>query len=122
MQLTISVSESQVATIIGLSGRIVAGEEVDILRKQVHELLRSNKTKIVLSLEGVTRIDSTGIGMLVEAVIYTVKQGGQLKLSKVPRLVHNILHTHRLLQAFEIYETDADALASFQESTPKPAA
>ncbi len=122
MQLTINVRETQGVTIIDLGGRIVAGEEVDSLRKTVHDLLRSNANRIALNLDQVTRIDSTGIGMLVEAVIYTVKQGGQLKLFKLPRLVHNILHTHRLLQAFEIYETEADALASFQNSAPQPAA
>ena len=122
MQLTINAREVQGVTVIDLSGRIVAGEEVDSLRAKIQELLRNNLTKITLNLDQVTRVDSTGIGALVEAVINTVKQGGQLKLCNVPRLVHNILHTHRLLQAFEICATEADALASFQNSAPQPAA
>jgi anti-anti-sigma regulatory factor len=49
----------------------------------------------------------------VESVIVTAKEGGQLKLVNVPRLIHNILSTHRLLQAFDIYPTEEEALASF---------
>jgi anti-anti-sigma regulatory factor len=65
----------------------------------------------------VTRVDSTGIGMLVESVIITTKEGGQFKLANVPRLIHNILSTHRLLQAFDIYPNEKEALASFTKPT-----
>jgi hypothetical protein len=58
--------------------------------------------------------------MLVETVIYTVKQGGRLTLYMVPRLVRSILTTHRLLQAFEIYGSEAEAIASFEKTAPPP--
>jgi hypothetical protein len=55
----------------------------------------------------------------VESVIVTAKEGGQLKLVKVPRLIHNILSTHRLLQAFDIYSSEQEALASFTKTAPQ---
>ena len=118
MQLTIDAKEVEGIRILSLNGRIVAGAEVDSVRSFIKEFLGNHWNRIVLDLAQVTRIDSTGIGMLVESVILTVKEGGQLKLIRLPRLIHNILSTHRLLQAFDIYATEADALASF----PKPAA
>jgi hypothetical protein len=36
----------------------------------------------------------------------------------LPRLIHNILSTHRLLQAFDIYPTEKEALASFTKPAP----
>jgi anti-sigma B factor antagonist len=118
MQLTIDAKEVEGVRVLSLSGRIVAGPEVDSVRRFIKEFLGNHWNLIVLDLAEVTRIDSTGIGMLVESVILTVKEGGQLKLIRLPRLIHNILSTHRLLQAFDIYATEADALASFA----KPAA
>lgn len=115
MQLNIKPREKQDAVVLDLSGRIVAGEECDGLRNKIKDLLASNQTKIVLNLAEVVCIDSTGIGMLVEAVINTVKQGGHLKLINVPRLIHNVLHTHRLLQAFEIHSNEEEALASLEK-------
>jgi len=116
MQLTVDAKEVQGVRVLSLSGRIVAGPEVDTVRSFIKEFLGNHWNNILLDLTNVTRVDSTGIGMLVESVILTVKEGGQLKLTRVPRLIHNILSTHRLLQAFDIYPTEADALASFAKS------
>ncbi len=114
MQLTITSRETQGVVILDLTGRIVLGEECDSLRNKVRELLANKQTKIIQNLRDVTRIDSTGIGVMVETVILTTREGGRLKLINVPRLIHNILSTHRLLQAFEIYESEEAALASFE--------
>jgi anti-sigma B factor antagonist len=116
MQLTIDAKEVDGVRVLTLSGRIVAGPEVDTVRSFIKEFLGNHWNLMVLDLANVTRIDSTGIGMLVESVILTVKESGQLKLTRLPRLIHNILSTHRLLQAFDIYPTEADALASFAKS------
>jgi anti-sigma B factor antagonist len=113
MQLSISTRERQGVTVLDLSGRIVAGEECESLRKTVKDLLAANQKKLLLNMGNVGRVDSTGIGGLVEAVILTAKQGGELKLVNLPRLIHNVLSTHRLLQAFDVYPNEEEALASF---------
>jgi anti-sigma B factor antagonist len=113
MQLTIDGREVQGVRVLSLSGRIVAGPECDTVRSFVKEFLANRWNNILLDLANVTRVDSTGIGMLVESVIVTAKEGGQLKLVNVPRLIHNLLATHRLLQAFDIYPAEREALASF---------
>jgi anti-sigma B factor antagonist len=116
MQLTIDHKEVQGVRVLTLSGRIVAGPECDSVRSFIKEFLGNHWNHILLDLASVTRIDSTGIGMLVESVIVTAKEGGQLKLVNVPRLIHNILSTHRLLQAFDIYPNEKEALASFTKT------
>jgi anti-sigma B factor antagonist len=100
--------------VLDLSGRVVLGEEAEAFRKEIKDLLAIRRTKILLDLEDVTRIDSTGIGALVEAVILTAQEGGRLKLLRVPRLIHNVLSTHHLLSAFEIFDNEEAALASFE--------
>jgi len=113
MNLTIDAREVQGVRVLSLSGKIVAGPECDSVRSFIKEFLANRWNHILLDLANVTRIDSTGIGMLVESVILTTKAGGQLKLVNLPRLIHNILSTHRLLQAFDIYASEKEALASF---------
>ena len=113
MQLTISAEEKQGVTVLALDGRVVLGEECESLRGKIQELLAGKRPNIILNLENVSRIDSTGIGALVEAVILATREGGRLKLANVPRLINNILSTHRLLQAFEIYGSVDEALDSF---------
>jgi anti-sigma B factor antagonist len=113
MNLNINSREKEGVIILELSGRVVSGEECESFRQKVKELLASRQMSILLNLGEVTRIDSTGIGALVESVILSAKDGGRLKLFNVPRLIRNILSTHRLLQAFDIYETEEEAVASF---------
>jgi anti-sigma B factor antagonist len=115
MQLTINAEEKQGVAVLGLDGRVVLGEECESLRSKIKGLLANKQTNIILNLENVSRIDSTGIGALVESVILSAREGGRLKLVKVPRLINNILSTHRLLQAFEICGSEEEALASFQK-------
>ncbi len=122
MLLTIHPREVQDVVVLELSGKIVAGQEADGVRSQIRDLLVTDHKKIFLNMREVTRVDSTGIGMLVESAIYTAKQGGHLKLVNVPRLVQSILLTHRLLQAFEIYPSEEEALASFVKKTAEPVA
>jgi len=118
MQLTIHARELQDVVILELGGRLVAGEEADSVRRMIHDLVDHDHKRVSLNLEQISRIDSTGIGMLVEGVVYTARQGGRLTLYRVPRLVRNILATHRLLPAFEIYPTEAEAIAGFEQPSP----
>ena len=122
MQLIINTREKEDITVLDLKGRIVAGEECDALRSKLKGLLATGRKKTIVNFAEVVRIDSTGIGMLVEAVINTVRDDGHLKLFNLPRLIYNILSTHRLLQAFDIYRTEEEALASFAKSVQQPAA
>jgi anti-sigma B factor antagonist len=116
MQLTINTRDVQGAKVLDLSGRIVAGDEVDAVRTTIKDLLAAGQKKIVLNMGEVQRIDSTGIGMLVESMILSAKEDAQLKMYNLPRLIYNVLHTHRLLQAFEIYKTEDEAMASFAKA------
>jgi anti-sigma B factor antagonist len=118
MQLTINQREVQGVRVLSLSGRIIDGPECDGVRSLIKEFLANHWNNILLDLANVTRVDSTGIGMLVESVIVTTKEGGQLKLVNLPRLIYNILSTHHLLQAFDIYPTEKEALASFTKPAP----
>ncbi len=114
MNLTINARETQGVTILELTGRLTLGEECNSLRQRVSDLLGANKKRILLNLADVTHTDSSGIGILVESVILTVKAGGEFKLMNLSRVLRNTLAVHRLLPAFEVFDSEAAALASFQ--------
>src|SRR3989338_6324260 len=114
MQLTISQRETQGVAVFDLSGRITLGEECNTLRETLKGLLAAGRKKILLNLKEVNRVDSSGIGILVEGVILAAKDDAALKLVNLDRVVYNVLRTHRLLAAFEVFDTETEALASFQ--------
>ncbi len=113
MDLTITTRQCGEVVVADLRGRLVLGEESTTLRQAIRDLLAQGQAHILLNLREVTRVDSSGIGTLVEGVIQAAQAGGRLKLLAIPRLLHNSLVIHRLLQAFEIFQTEEEALNSF---------
>jgi anti-sigma B factor antagonist len=84
------------------------------LRDAVSNLLESGRQRIILNLQGVSYVDSSGIGELVSRYTTTKNQGGQLKLLQLPKKIKDLLMITKLLTVFEIYEDEETALSSFR--------
>ncbi len=116
MPLTIDAREERGFPLLVLSGQLVMGDEVSQYREKIFQQVGSGQKRMLVDLNQVEKIDSCGIGALVEMMVYAVKQGGQMKLVRLSRRVHSALLVHRLLQAFEIYDSPEAAIASFSSS------
>lgn len=114
MQLEIRERVVGEVTVLELIGKITIGEGSVQLRDAVSHLLDTGRKKIILNLEGVTYVDSSGIGELVSRYTTTKNQGGQLKLLKLTKKIKDLLMITKLLTVFEIYEDEEAALASFK--------
>ena len=96
---------------VGLEGRLVAACSEE-MRDRVSTRLEGVR-KILFDLSGMTHIDSSGLGVLVQLLQRVTTSGGGLKLACLqphPRIVFDITKVYRV---FEIYDTVDAALASF---------
>ena len=100
--------------IVDLSGRITLGEGSVILRDTVRDLVGKGNKKILLNLGEVNYIDSSGIGELVSAFTTVRNQGGELKLLKLTKKVHDLLQITKLYTVFDIKDDEAKAIQSFK--------
>jgi len=100
--------------VIDFSGKITLGEASATLRHMVRELIERGHRKILLNLDDVDYIDSSGIGELVGAhtTVHTAK--GELKLMNLSRRVNDILQITRLFTVFDIQANEDAALRSFR--------
>jgi len=101
--------------VVGLEGRIVLGEESNALREKVKSLLAGGQKKIVLNLNNVSYIDSSGLGTLVASHTSSKAQGAALKLSHLGSKFQEILQVTKLVTVFEVYPTESAAIASFSK-------
>ena len=99
--------------VVAMDGRIVLGEESTALREKVKSLLASGQKKIVLNMNNVTYIDSSGLGALVAAHTSAKTQGASLKLSNLGQKFQEVLQVTKLLTVFEVYDSEAAAIRSF---------
>ena len=114
--MTMKANTRQVngVTVVDMSGRITLGEGSVILREQVKDLIAKGQKKILLNLGDVTYIDSSGIGELVSAFTSVRNQGGELKLLKLTKKVHDLLQITKLYTVFDIKDDEAGAIQSFK--------
>jgi anti-sigma B factor antagonist len=99
--------------VLDLDGRIVLGEESSAMRERVKQLLAQGKKKIVLNMANVTYIDSAGLGTLVASFHSAKTQGAMLKLANLGHKFREVLQVTKLLTVFEVHESEAAAVASF---------
>lgn len=100
-------------TVLDLKGRIRISGGTTALHKSIRCLVEEGKTQILLSLAGVTHIDSSGLGELIASHITVSNKGGDMKLSHLTERVRDLMTSAKLLTAFEIYDNEPDAVASF---------
>ncbi|MDP9162150.1 MAG: STAS domain-containing protein [Acidobacteriota bacterium] len=113
MSMKTSVRQLDGVTIVDCSGRITLGEGSVTLRDTVRELLAKGQKKILLNLADVNYIDSSGIGELVSAYTTVRNQGGELKLLKLTKKVHDLLQITKLYTVFDVKDDEAAAVKAF---------
>jgi anti-sigma B factor antagonist len=99
--------------VVDLTGKITIGEGDVVLREEVNKLLESDVKKVLLNLNGVTYMDSAGIGELVACYKRAAEAGARLKLLNPSGRVSDLLSLTKLQQVFDIYNDEKDALVSF---------
>jgi anti-anti-sigma factor len=102
-------------TVLDLVGRFVDDRE-EIFRETMNRLVREGRRKVLLNFDGVTYMDSAGLGMLVSRYIRLTKFDGQLKLCNLHRRSFRVLDITNLLTVFDSYESERLALLSFRDA------
>jgi anti-sigma B factor antagonist len=100
--------------ILDLHGKILIGEGDDALREAVTRLADGGKTKILLNLADVPYVDSAGLGEIVRTYTTVSRKGGKLKLLNLTKKIQDLLSITKLLTVFETYESEDDAVRSYQ--------
>jgi anti-sigma B factor antagonist len=100
--------------VLWLDGRIVLGAETEMLRETVKSLLAQGKKKLVLNMNNVTLVDSSGLGALVAAYSSARSAGASLRLCHLGSKFNELVQLTRLLTVFEISDTQAEAIRSFK--------
>jgi anti-anti-sigma factor len=101
-------------TVVEPEGKIALAAGADELHDTVVEVLEGGSRKILMNLEGVSFMDSSGIGKLVHCLTSTTDQDGTLKLLKIPRKTYDVLEITQVLQLFEHFDDESEAIASFE--------
>lgn len=111
--MPISQRQRNDVTVLDIKGKITIGAAEEALREAVHNALTNGAQKVLLNLQGVTTIDSSGVGELVSAYTSATNRGAKIKLANLPPKINDILTITQLITVFDVYDTEDEAVASF---------
>jgi len=112
--LDIEIKTVDGVKLVKLKGRLAMGPPLDRFNATLTELLSQAQNRIVLDIEEVPTIDSSGIGMLVRHLTAAKQGGGAIRLLKPTKFTVQTLKMVGLLNLFTTFEDAKDAVASFQ--------
>lgn len=99
--------------IIDLKGKLTLGTGDVQLRQIVRDLLDRDEKKILLNMDGVSYMDSAGVGELVAAYTTANNRDAELKLLNLTSKIRDLLHFTQLISVFETYADEDEGVESF---------
>ncbi len=95
-----------------LKGRLVSGEPVSQFENAFQTALANGHNLLILDLESLPYLDSSGIGSIVNALRLATKVGGSVKLVNPSSFVSKTFKMVGILSLFGVYETEEDAIVA----------
>jgi anti-sigma B factor antagonist len=80
----------------------------------LHELVEKGKMRIVIDLNDVKSVNSSGLGILIGGLTTMKNAGGDLKLANVSSKIQTLLVVTKLDSIFEQHSSVDKAVASFK--------
>ncbi len=109
----INVRQSGGISVLDVHGRLTIGEPSERVHDALNTVIQNGARKVIVILNGIPQIDSSGISTIVKISIKLARDGGVLRLVCGPGRVRDALTVTRLVEAIPTFETEAAALANF---------
>ena len=99
-------------TILSLDGRLDL-TSASSLKEASKDILENESKKMVLNLDGVDFINSSGLGALVSILKEVRSSQGSMRLSNLAPYVKEIFDITQLTNIFDIFSDEKQALSSY---------
>ena len=99
-------------SIVEPNGRIVGSAASELRKTIVAEIETGDEPRILINLERVRKIDSIGLGVLVEAHIFTTNKNGRIGIVHLGKHIRNVIIITRLAHLFELFDNEDTAVST----------
>ena len=110
--MQIEMEDKSGVTICRIKNDVDISSSPDV-RVYFERLTREKKEKILVDLESVDYVDSSGLATLVEILKNMRTYGGKLKIINLSDKVRGLFEITKLDKLFDIVASETDALLSF---------
>jgi anti-sigma B factor antagonist len=110
--LDLDIKQSGNICTLKLKGRLISGDPVNQFDSAFQSALSSGHIFLILDLEALPFMDSSGIGSVVNALRLSTKMGGSTKLVNPTPFVAKTFKMVGIIGLFGVYQSEADAVAA----------
>ena len=113
--MQINLRNKGTVIILDVEGNLV-GPNTIALKNTIDNQIRESEGKpvfMILNLERVQMMDSSGLGVIVAAYASIRRNNGRIVLLNIGGNIRSLIIMAKLVTIFDRYETEADAIASF---------
>ena len=96
--------------ILDCSGKLVLGPATEALRKAIHQAVQKGNSKIIVNLGNVSRIDSSGLGELMNGYLHVKNHGSKLVLLKATNKIRRLIELTKTAVLFDFFDDEQKAL------------
>lgn len=100
--MNFEISEQDGIQVIALSGKIMGGPEASQINEKINSLIDEGKKNIIIDLEKVDWMNSSGLGILIGAIQTLKNNDGNLYLIHVSDRINELLRITKLINVFKI--------------------
>ena len=102
-------------TIFDLDGKLTIGKGDVILRDALVDEMANGNKAVLINLDKVSTIDSSGLGELIRCKVTATSSEAAVKLLHVNIKARKLLTMAQLVGVFEMFDDEELAVASFSE-------
>jgi len=107
----LSVRRMEKAAILEIAGDIDLSSSPEVRKALLNEFASNRTPRVVLNMERVQYIDSSGVASLIEGLKAARDTGSRFLLFGLSRGAREVLQLSRLLKIFEICDSEEQALS-----------
>jgi len=113
MYLSASFRKVDGVVVVYIRGKILFGNEVETISRQVSAISSSSRS-VVLELSSLADLRSGDLGSLWLQYMQAHTAGWRIKVCALPRSIGQLMAAAKIDSVFEIYPSEAEAIAAFQ--------
>ena len=114
--MTIDQRRAGAAVVLEIHGAVSAGHGDASLRRAIRVAVDGGARAVVVNLQDVSDVDSSGVAELASGHIAMTNRSGRLLLCCLSKKLTHVFGITRLADVFEIYPAEADAIAAAEPS------
>jgi anti-sigma B factor antagonist len=98
------------AIVIDIIGELTASNSTERLLEMVRKNAEAGRRLLLVNMAQCRRVDSSGMGELVTCLVSATRHDAIFRLTNVPQPIRGIMKLTNVHKAFEIFDTEEEAI------------